>query len=138
MNLQKNNSFILLVLGVCASIIGVLLGDTVPKQAGGLLIGIGAGMAALGFSLWQMRRWEEKFPEEMRKNEIEANDERNVFIRNRAKAQAGEVLQWAVMAVAWLSIALGAPVWVTLLAAGTFVLKSALELYLMSRYQREL
>ena len=74
----------------------------------------------------------------MRQAEIEANDERNVAIRRRAQAVSGEVLQWGVMAAAWLSIGLGAPLWVTLAAVGVFLAKSVLELCLMARYQREM
>ena len=59
-------------------------------------------------------------------------------IRRRAKALAGDVLQWAVMAAAWVSIGFGAPLWVTLAAAVVFVLKSVLEVYLVVRYQREM
>lgn len=74
----------------------------------------------------------------MRQAEIEANDERNVAIRSRAQAVSGEVLQWGVMAAAWLSIGLGAMLWVTLAAVGVFLAKSVLELCLMARYQREM
>ena len=59
-------------------------------------------------------------------------------IRDRAQAVSGEVLQWGVMAAAWLSVGLGVPLWVTLAAVGVFVAKSVLELYLMLRYQREM
>ena len=59
-------------------------------------------------------------------------------IRRRAKALAGDVLQWAVMAAAWVSIGFGAPLWVTLAAVVVFVLKSVLEVYLVVRYQREM
>ena len=85
-----------------------------------------------------MRRWEKKDPAAMRQAEIEANDERNVAIRSRAQAVSGEVLPWGVMAAAWLSIGLGAMLWVTLAAVGVFLAKSVLELCLMARYQREM
>ena len=74
----------------------------------------------------------------MRRDEIEANDERTVAIRRRAQAVSGEVLQWGIMAAAWLSIGLGAPLWITLAAVGVFLAKSVLELCLMVRYQREM
>jgi len=51
---------------------------------------------------------------------------------------SGEVLQWNVLAAAWLSIGLDAPLWVPLAATGVFVAKSVLELYLMIRYEREM
>ena len=80
----------------------------------------------------------EKDPVRMRRDEIEANDERTVAIRRRAQAVSGEVLQWCIMAAAWLSIGLGAPLWITLAAVGVFLAKSVLELCLMVRYQREM
>ena len=81
---------------------------------------------------------EAKHPEMARQHDIEQRDERNVAIRNRAKAVSGEALQWAVLAAAWLSIGLDAPLWVPLAATGVFVAKSVLELYLMVRYEREM
>ena len=109
-----------------------------PDKFGGMLTGVGSGLLALGFSNWKILRWTEKDPVRMRRDEIEANDERTVAIRRRAQAVSGEVLQWGVMAAAWLSIGLGAPLWITLAAVGVFLAKSVLELCLMARYQREM
>lgn len=126
------------LFGLALATMAILLGDTVSKPVGGMLTGIGAGLFGFGFSNWRIRRWEEKNPQQLRRSEIESRDERNVAIRRRAQAVSGEVLQWAVMAAAWLSIGLGAPLWVTLLAMGAFLLKSFLEVWLMARYQREM
>ena len=109
-----------------------------PDKFGGMLTGLGSGLLAMGFSNWKILRWTEKDPVRMRRDEIEANDERTVAIRRRAQAVSGEVLQWGVMAAAWLSIGLGAPLWITLAAVGVFLAKSVLELCLMARYQREM
>lgn len=109
-----------------------------PDKFGGMLTGLGSGLLAMGFANWKILRWEEKDPVRMRRDEIEANDERTVAIRRRAQAVSGEVLQWGVMAAAWLSIGLGAPLWITLAAVGIFLAKSILELCLMARYQREM
>ena len=109
-----------------------------PDKFGGMLTGVGSGLLALGFSNWKILRWTEKDPVRMRRDEIEANDERTVAIRRRAQAVSGEVLQWCIMAAAWLSIGLGAPLWITLVAVGVFLAKSVLELCLIVRYQREM
>lgn len=101
--------------------------------AGGLLF----FCAMAGSTLLNLRH-EAKHPEMARQHDIEQKDERNVAIRNRAKAVSGEVLQWSVLAAAWLSIGLDAPLWVPLAATGVFVAKSVLELYLMIRYEREM
>ena len=74
----------------------------------------------------------------MQQREKERNDERSTAIRRRAQAVSGEALQWAVLGAAWLSIALGAPLWVTLTAVGVFVGKSVLEWCLMVRYQGQM
>lgn len=130
---------VLLVIGICllASAL-VLRRFDITDNLYGMLVGVGSGLFGMGLSNRVMLRWEEKEPELMRQNQIEANDERNVAIRRRPKAVSGEVLQWVVMAVAWLSIGLGAPLWITLTAVGVFAAKSILEMCLMNRYQREM
>lgn len=109
-----------------------------PDKLGGMLTGVGSGLLAMGFANWRMLRWAERDPVQMRRDEIAANDERTVAIRRRAQAVSGEVLQWGVMAAAWLSIGFGAPLWITLAAVGVFLGKSVLELWLMVRYQRKM
>ena len=124
--------------GLLLVIVSLVLEHRIPDTVGATATAIGMGLFAYGFSKFRTLRWEEKEPEIMRKAQIEANDERNVAIRRRAQAVSGEVLQWGVMAAAWLSIGLGAPLWVTLAAVGVFLAKSVLELCLMARYQREM
>ena len=128
-----------IIVGLClagASLIAWRL--DLPGSVGGTLMGSGSGMAAIGLTQLLMLRLDTKDPAQARRKEIEVNDERNVAIRRRAKALAGDVLQWAVMAAAWVSIGFGAPLWVTLAAVVVFVLKSVLEVYLVVRYQREM
>ena len=130
---------IFLAAGAVLLAMGVLLGERVLSDAmGGMLVGVGSGLLAMGAVQLLMRRYDVKHPQQARQSEIEQRDERNVAIRRRAQAVSGEVLQWGVMAAAWLSVGLGAPLWVTLAAVGVFVAKSVLELYLMLRYQREM
>lgn len=74
----------------------------------------------------------------MRQKAIEAKDERNIVIRNKAGALSGEVLQWLVLAGAWVAIAMDAPLWVSLAATGLFLVKSIVELVLILRYQKEM
>lgn len=129
----------LVIAGVCLATAALILREArVPDSVGGALMGSGSGLAAMGLAQLLTLRAERKDPVQARKKEIEVHDERNVAIRRRAKALAGDVLQWAVMAAAWVSIGFGAPLWVTLAAAVVFVLKSVLEVYLVVRYQREM
>ncbi len=136
---QKKRLFqVLLAAGIVLLGLAVALDGRVSDAMGGMLCGMGSGLLALAGSTLPNLRHEAKHPEMARQHDIEQRDERNVAIRNRAKAVSGEALQWAVMAAAWLSIGLDAPLWVPLAATAVFVAKSVLELYLMVRYEREM
>lgn len=130
---------VLSIAGLLALAAAMLLEDgRISDALGGALCGIGAGAFAFGFSNWRMCRREEKNPALMRQKAIEEKDERNILIRNKAGALSGEVLQWLVLAGAWVSIAMGAPLWVSLAATGLFLVKSIIELVLILRYQKEM
>ena len=135
---KKNLGGILLLAGAALLLLGLLLGDRVSDAMGGMLFGAGSGLMAMGLSRLLTARYDARHPQQARRSEIEQRDERNVAIRRRAQAVAGEALQWAVIVAAWISVGLGAPLWVTLAAVGVFVAKSVLELVLMARYQREM
>ena len=135
---KKRLGGVLLLAGALLLALGLLLGDRVSDAMGGMLFGAGSGLMAMGISRLLTARYDARHPQQARRSEIEQRDERNVAIRRRAQAVAGEALQWAVIAAAWISVGLGAPLWVTLAAVGVFVAKSVLELVLMARYQREM
>ena len=129
----------LVIAGVCLAAAALILREArVPDSVGGALMGSGSGLAAMGLAQLLTLRAERKDPVQARKKEIEVHDERNVAIRRRAKALSGDVLQWAVIAVAWASLGFDAPLWVPMAAVGIFVLKSVLEFCLTVRYQRQM
>ena len=127
-----------IVLGLCFFAASLILGEAIPYSLVTTLMGSGSGMVAIGLTQLLMLRLDTMDPAQVRRKEIEVNDERNVAIRRRAKALSGDALQWVVMVAAWVSLACGAPLWVTLGMTAVFVLKSVLEVYLIARYQREM
>lgn len=138
---MKKKPFLYLMItiwGVISVAFGIILYNKIPDNVDGVLTGLGVGLASAGISMWRFFRMEKKDPEKWKQHEIESQDERNVIIRLKAQAKAGEILQWAVMAVAWVAIFLDAPLWVILTAIGIFFFKTVLELILMSRYQKEM
>lgn len=126
----------LLACGLAAVLAALLLRERVTDLVNGILCGVGSMAAALGLGRFVMCRVEEKYPAYKKASEIENTDERNVAIRRRAKALSGTVLQWTVIAAAWASMLLDAPLWVTLALIGVFLGKTVLECALMARYQR--
>ena len=73
----------------------------------------------------------------MKLNEIEEKDERNQLIRDKAQAKSGEILHWLLMAGAWIGIFLDAPMWITLLLVGIFLLKTVLDFILCPIIKRK-
>ena len=138
---MKKKPFLYLMitmLGIISVAFGIILYNKIPDNVDGVLIGLGVGLASAGISMWRFSHMEKKDPEKWKQHEIESQDERNVIIRLKAQAKAGEILQWAVLAAAWVAIFLDAPLWVILTAIGIFFFKTVLELILMSRYQKEM
>lgn len=85
-----------------------------------------------------MLHWYHKHPKELKQAEIDSKDERSEIIRNKAKAKCSDMIQWAVMAAAWVTIFANFPLWITLLLVGIFLLKDILEFNLMNKYNNQM
>lgn len=138
--MKKRSLFYLVIciIGITLMVSAKVLDGRVSDTVDGTLMGVGAVFTALGISRWCFYHWLKKEPAQWKQYEIESNDERNVAIRFKAKAVAGEVLQWIVIAAAWVAIFLDAPLWIILAAVGIFTFKSILEMCLMAKYQKEM
>ncbi len=135
--LKKKSFYVALIIaGAC--LLGLRFFPEMPKSIDGIFIGVGAGLLALGISNLIMKHWETTQPDLMKQNQIEFLDERNTMIRNRAKAKVSGIIQWFVMGIAYVTILISAPLWVTLAVVGVFLLKNILELYFMNKYQKEM
>lgn len=126
------------IAGIIVMGISLLVGDNISKMCRAVLTGLGSGAFGMGAALFAFGRWEESQPKMMKQNEIEAKDERNLAIRYRAQAMSGLVMQWLLIAVAWICIIINGPLWITLTAVGIFLAKSCLEFILIEYYQRKM
>lgn len=129
---------ITLMLGIVLLCLSFLFRGDEFKTVSGVLVGVGSGLFAMGVANLWMKRFEEKNPDIMKDNEIEFKDERNTIIRYRAKAKAGDIIQWFIMGIAYVLIIIEAPVWIILVTVGVFVLYNILFLYYMNQYQKEM
>lgn len=127
-----------LIIGVILFLLSFMLGNNVTKSVNGLLIGGGSGLLGMSIACLYMKYLEEKNPQEMKQNEIEFNDERSIFIRNKAKAKAGDIIHWCVILLAYLFILIDAPLWMIFITIGVFVLYDILSFYFMNKYQKEM
>lgn len=108
------------------------------KSLSGVLLGVGVGLAGMSISNLIMVNIQRKNPQIKHQNEIEYNDERNISIRNQAKAKSADIIQWFIMGIAYLSILINLPVWITLIIVGVFSLYHILCSYYMVKYQKEM
>lgn len=128
----------MLIIGICCTAASFFFNDEEAKPIAGILIGVGLGFIGLSISNLIMKHMERKNPELEKQAKIDYNDERNTIIRNRAKAKAGDITQWLIMGIAYITILISAPLWVTLAVVIVFLFYNVLGLYLMNKYQKEM
>ncbi len=136
----KKTSFYIITLLLGAGLVaaGFAFQSDETKSIAGVLAGIGAGTFGMSLSKLIMKRYEKKYPDIMKQNEIELRDERNTMIRSKAKSKSGDVLQWLVMGLAYIMILFNEPLWLILLTVGIFLSYNILSIYLMNKYQKEM
>ena len=137
--LKKKSFYIIgIVIGICLIGIGILLRGEEVKAISGVALGIGAGTFGSCLANLIMKRKEEKKPDIKKLNEIEYMDERNTAIRNRAKAKSVDIIQWFIMGLAYITILIGTPIWVTAATVGVYLLHNILTSLLIGKYQSEM
>ncbi len=138
---MKKKSFYVscLIVGILLVVISIVFClNALNKTVSGICIGLGSGLVGLSFSNLFMLRWYKNHPEELKKARIEATDERNELIRSKAKAKCADILQWFILGAAWVAIFAGLPIWMTMLLIGIYLLKFILDLWLMTKFNKEM
>lgn len=135
---KKSMNILLLIIGLILIACSFLFRDEALKVYQGICIGVGCGLFGMSGAQLYMLHLAVKQPELMRQSEIEEKDERSIIIRNKAKAKAGDITQWFIIGIAYITILVDAPLWVTLLTVGVFVLYTVLGLVFINRYQKEM
>ena len=140
MNPKKKKIF--LILGITAALIlnfiGIFAGAEHLKMISGICIGIGSALFALCINGLYRLSYEKEFPEVVRLEKIEQQDERNVQIRNRAKARTSDITRWVIIALVWVNYMVRGAWWMTLALSGVFLLMYILDFCYMEKYQGEM
>lgn len=129
---------LVLLLGIGIALAGMFLKGDELKAVSGVCIGIGACLIGLGAANLFMLGFEEKNPSIAKIKEIEEKDERNIAIRNRAKARAADITQYLIVALTFVTILIKAPLWVTFVTIGIYLSYNILSLYLISKFSKEM
>lgn len=135
---KKSFYIITMAIGIILIIVSFLLRGEELKVFSGLSIGIGAGILGMSIARLIMKHYEDKNPEISRQIKIDSTDERNVIIRNQAKAKAGDITMWLIVLVAFITVIISAPIWFTLLVIGVFLLYNIFIVYFMNKYQKKI
>ena len=135
--MQKKSTFY--VMAITISVIMIILSQFVELNShSGILLGTGAGVIGASIAKLYTINLEKKNPDMIKENEIEVKDERNVIIRQRAKAKSADITQWLIMVLAYLEIFVNAPLWIILLTVGIFVLYNIIQIYYINKFNKEM
>ena len=135
--MQKKSMFY--IMAITISVLMIILSQFVELNShSGILLGTGAGVIGASIAKLYSINLEKKNPDIVKKNEIELKDERNILIRQRAKAKSADIIQWLIMLIAYLTILVNAPLWITLLTVGIFVLYNIIQIYYINKFNNEM
>ncbi|MGL5634457.1 MAG: DUF2178 domain-containing protein [Sarcina sp.] len=115
----------------------IIMGVNGNVNASSLLIGVISGAIGLLLSSLILKRYSKVHNRSWKNQEIEYKDERNTYIRQRAKAKTADIMQWSIMGVAFLTILLDMKFSITLILVGLFIIVNIIELLYMSKYNKE-
>ncbi len=135
MNKKMSLYIVFAILAFCLLLAGFFVE---VKKISGLMIGIGAGVFSYSISLLVNMLYLQKHPEYQKQSTIELKDERNIMIRNHAKAKAADIMQWVIVALTYVSILLSLPLWFTLLVVMLVPAYNIIVMVYTNKYQREL
>ena len=135
--MQKKSMFY--ISAIIISVIMIILSQFVELNShSGILLGTGAGVIGASIAKLYFISLENKNPDIIKENEIELKDERNVLILQKAKAKSADIIQWLIMVIAYLTILVNAPLWITLLTVGIFVLYNIIQIYYINKFNNEM
>jgi hypothetical protein len=128
----------LLIGGIILISVGGLLKGAELKSIAGVCIGAGAGVFGVSLAQLLLLRISKKDPAYERKIAIEDKDERNITIRNRAKAKAFDAMG-VILGITMLIYALiSADLLVILLIVVSYIIIYAVQIYYLSKYAKQM
>lgn len=134
---NKGLNGLVLVFSTVVILYAIFIMDD-STTANGVLAGIFGGVFGLTLSNLFSIYYYEKHPLESRIAKIEEYDERNISIRNRAKAKAADIIQWFIIGIGYINIAINGPLWFTLIIVAVFLLRTVLYFLFLNRYQKDM
>ncbi len=141
-NKSKTASLICLIIGLVIVIFcivgkGLEIFETY-KTIFGVMLGIGSGLFGGGLGHLIDSYLVDKDPILKRKKDIEVNDERNVYITNKAKAKAFSVMEKVFPITIFIIILLDADFIITAIILSAYLLMHATYIYYLNKYLKQM
>lgn len=137
--LKKTSVYIgTLILGIVLYLSSFIFIGNDSKAISDILIGAGASLFVISTVNLFTKYFEQRNPAVTKQGRTEYKDERSSSMRYRAKAKAGDMIQWLVLGIACLLIVIDASLWVIMVTLGVFLLYGILTEYFTNRYQKEM
>lgn len=127
------------VIILLVEVVILILGPSndVLDRISDLCTGLGVGSICGGLGgLYGIRKLK-KDPVKFKQIEVERKDERNKFIKYQAKAKSGEIINWLVIIIAYVCIAMNSPSWITFSLLAIFISKYVFEIILSNQYSKK-
>ncbi len=137
------NRFLLYGAGIIIGILLTCIGgfafteDNV-KAVSGVLIGCGSGLFGLSIASIISTYITDKNPAYKKRMVINEQDERHITIRNRAKAKAYDVMLLVIGVLILIYALLNTKLLVILLLVAAYLSISAVHIYYLSKYAKEM
>lgn len=138
----KSKEIVFVVVGLLLAAVGFVLLREMPEAWGGplpyLCLGVGAGAFGWGSGELLKQRALQGDPALEKQLEIEARDERNVALANRAKARAFDAMLYVFGALMLAFALMKADLTLILLLVGAYLLVVGISVYYYIRYDKEM
>ncbi|SMF64275.1 hypothetical protein SAMN05661091_0051 [Paenibacillus uliginis N3/975] len=126
--LKKTSVYIgTLILGIVLYLLSFIFMGSDLKAISDILIGAGASLFVISTVNLFTKYFEQRNPAVTKQSRTEYKDERSSSMRYKAKAKAGDMIQWLVLGIACLLIVIDASLWVIMVTLGVFLLYSILN-----------
>jgi uncharacterized membrane protein len=102
------------------------------------MIGIGSGLFGGGLGELINVYLLDKNPVLKKKKEIEVNDERNIYICNRAKSRAFDVMKYILPMAILIVILLDSDIVITFIVLSVYIIIYFIYIYYLIKYTKEL
>lgn len=137
--MQKKTIINLSVFGVglVLIVVGFFVEDILQKPIFAAMLAVGITLFGIGLINLINTLIEKRNPGAMQAGSDDTGA-RNTAIRHRAKAMAWDITQWFIMGIAYATLLVDSPLWLTAGVVGVFVLGKLLYLVFNLYYQKKM